>query len=516
MKKKILVLLAVLLVIIPSFAFAAGEKQSFRVGLEASYAPYNWTQQDDSNGAVPIEGTNGEYANGYDVQIAKIVAEGLGRELVIVKTEWDGLPPAVMSGKVDAIIAGMSPTEERKKQIDFTDIYYRVDTVIVVKKDSKYSNASSLADFEGARLGAMLNSLHDDIIDQVPGVIHHPAFTDFTAVRVALDSGKIDGYVSERPEGISAEKANPNVKMIVFNQGQGFKLSPEDEEIAIGLKNGSDLKEPINKILATISEEKRQELMDEVIGFQLKQGGDIVSIFKENLPMFISGVKNTVIISFIGTLIGLVIGMIAGIIRTIPKGRNIVFNIILAFFKFVLNIYVQVFRGTPMIVQAMLFYYGLQLFFNIDMKPMTSAFIVVSVNTGAYMAELIRGGINSIDKGQSEAGRALGMTHFQTMFYVVLPQALKNSLPAIGNEFIVNIKDTSVLNVISVQELFFTTRSIAGANFKYFETYAITSAIYLIMTLSVAGILHLIEKKLMGPESYDKISRDTIMHNKVN
>src|SRR5690554_2097019 len=133
------------------------EKEVFRVGMEAGYAPFNWTQNDDSNGAVKIEGS-AEYAGGYDVEIAKRIAEGLGRELVIVKTEWDGLPPAVMSGKIDAIIAGMSPTAERLKTIDFSDIYYTSDLVMVVKKGGPYENATSLDDFAGAKITAQLNT----------------------------------------------------------------------------------------------------------------------------------------------------------------------------------------------------------------------------------------------------------------------------------------------------------------------------------------------------------------------
>lgn len=503
MKKRLLLIVLVFMTVFPAFVMAEGEKLKFRVGMEAAYAPFNWTQQNDSNGAVPIEGAKGEYANGYDVQIAKLIAEGLDRELVIVKTEWDGLAPALTSGKIDAIIAGMSPTEERKKEIDFTENYYESNLVLVTKKDSKYSGAKSLEDFRGARVAGQLNTFHDRVIDQIPEVDHQPAFTDFSAMRVALESGKIDAYVSERPEGISASRANNKFSMVELEKG--FEVSADDVAVAIGLKKNSDLREKINTVLSNFSPERRQKLMDDMVNIQLGGGGNIVSIFKDNLPMFISGLVNTVIISFIGTLIGLLIGMFVGIFKTLPSSRNAFVNFILSIFKGILNIYVQVFRGTPMIVQAMLFYYGLQQFFDINMSPMTSAFIVVSVNTGAYMAELVRGGINSIDRGQGEATYALGMNHFQSMIYVILPQAFKNILPSIGNEFIVNIKDTSVLNVISVQELFFTTKSIAGANFKYFETYAITSIIYLVMTLSIAGLLHLLERRLMGKENYEKL-----------
>ncbi|NLP34438.1 MAG: transporter substrate-binding domain-containing protein [Clostridiales bacterium] len=238
------------------------DNNTFKVGLEAGYAPFNWTQIDDSNGAVPIEG-NAEFAGGYDVEIAKRIAEGLGKELVIVKTEWDGLVPALLSGKIDAIIAGMSPTEDRKQTIDFTDIYYKSDLVMVVKRGSEYENATSIQDFSGAKVTAQLNTFHYSVIDQIEGVKKEIALDNFPTMRVALESGTIDGYVSERPEGVSASSANDNFVMVEFEDG--FVTSEEDTAIAVGVKKGSELTAKINEILAGISEEERQEIMDQAI-----------------------------------------------------------------------------------------------------------------------------------------------------------------------------------------------------------------------------------------------------------
>ncbi|MGI6279504.1 MAG: transporter substrate-binding domain-containing protein [Acutalibacteraceae bacterium] len=273
MKKKKSMLIAAILAIVMLFSGCGstadteskGAKTSgntFKVGLEAGYAPFNWTQMDDSNGAVKIQNA-AEYAGGYDVEIAKLIAESLGKELVIVKTEWDGLIPSLTSGKIDAIIAGMSPTAERLETIDFSDIYYKSDLVIVVKKGSKYENAKSLDDFAGAKITAQLNTFHYTVIDQIKGVKKQTAMENFPAMRVALESGIIDGYVSERPEGVSAEAANSNFKMVEL--AKGFETSPEDTAIAVGVKKGSDLTEKINEALAKISEEKRKELMDNAI-----------------------------------------------------------------------------------------------------------------------------------------------------------------------------------------------------------------------------------------------------------
>lgn len=238
------------------------EKDTFTVGLEAGYAPFNWTQIDDSNGGVKIDGTS-EYAGGYDVEIAKRIAEGLEKELVIVKIEWGGLLPALTSGKIDAIIAGMSPTAERLKVIDFSDNYYNSDLVMVVKKGSRYEKASSIQDFSGAKITAQLNTFHYSVIDQIEGVDKQPAMDNFPAMRVALETGMIDGYVSERPEGISASIANENFVMVEFTDG--FITSEDDTAIAVGIKKGSQLTEKINDILREITLEERIKIMDEAI-----------------------------------------------------------------------------------------------------------------------------------------------------------------------------------------------------------------------------------------------------------
>lgn len=267
MKRIVTVALSLLLLLALPAAFTACKAATggeFKVGMECAYAPFNYTQTTDANGAVPIEGTN-EFAGGYDVQMAKLVAEGLGKKLVIVKTSWDGLPPAVQAGTIDAIIAGMSPRADRRETLDFTDYYYASSLVIVVKNGGQYENATGLADFAGAKITGQLDTLHYDVIDQIEGVDKQTAAADFPTMRVALESGAIDGYVSERPEGLSAQAANSVFKMIEFAEGKGFAATEDDYSLSIGLKKGSDLTEKINKVLAGITAEKRQQLMDDAI-----------------------------------------------------------------------------------------------------------------------------------------------------------------------------------------------------------------------------------------------------------
>lgn len=234
----------------------------------------------------------------------------------------------------------------------------------------------------------------------------------------------------------------------------------------------------------------------------------IVKIMSENWPMFLRGAGMTLLIALIGTVMGAVIGLLAGVIRTIPVPERGPKKVFLNIVNFILSIYIEFFRGTPMIVQAMVIYYGSALAFGIDMNVLVAALIIVSINTGAYMAEIVRGGIVSVDRGQFEAAQAIGMNHVQTMMNVVLPQVIRNILPATGNQFVINIKDTSVLNVISVSELYFLTKSVAGNNFRYFESFFVACMIYFIMTFIVSRVIRYFERKLDGPENYKMVDQE--------
>lgn len=263
MKTRINRLLAMLIISLLVLSGCSKKDESvFKVGLEAGYAPFNWTQVDDSNGGVAIEGSS-EFAGGYDVEIAKLIAKELNKDLVIVKIGWGGLVPAVDSGVVDAIIAGMSPTEERKESIDFSDNYYNSDLVMVVKKGGTYENAKTLDDFAGAKVTAQQSTFHYTVIDQIKDVKKDVAMADFPAMRVALESGIIDAYVSERPEGISASNANDNFFMVDLEVG--FETLDDDTAIAVGLKKDNPMISKINEAINKISDTQRKEIMDQAI-----------------------------------------------------------------------------------------------------------------------------------------------------------------------------------------------------------------------------------------------------------
>ncbi len=226
--------------------------------------------------------------------------------------------------------------------------------------------------------------------------------------------------------------------------------------------------------------------------------------------LFLKGSLYTLLLAIIGTIVGCIIGFIVGIVRTIDAGpdTNKFNKVLLKVIKWILSFYVEFFRGTPMIVQAMVIYYGSMQLFNIDMSPFSAGLLVVSINTGAYMAETVRGGIEAIDIGQTEGAKAIGMTHVQTMLYIIIPQTLRNIMPQIGNNLIINIKDTSVLNVISVTELYFAGKSASGTYYKYFEVNFIICIMYFIMNLAISRLLRFIEKKMDGPDSYKLVKSD--------
>ena len=234
----------------------------------------------------------------------------------------------------------------------------------------------------------------------------------------------------------------------------------------------------------------------------------IVYLLQQYGTSYLKGAGTTLVIALVSTFVGCVIGFAVGIVQTIPsdpKRDSVVKRVLLKIVKIIMKAYVELFRGTPMIVQAVFIYYGMAQVFGIQLGMWSAAFFVVSINTGAYMAESVRGGIISVDPGQMEGAKAIGMTHFQAMIHVILPQAFRNIIPQIGNNFIINIKDTSVLSIISIVDLFFVHKSVAGALYTYFESATIVMCIYLTMTLVSSRLLLLWEKKLDGDENFELV-----------
>ena len=249
---------------------AAGGKDQkvLKVGMECAYAPYNWSQTTNENGAVPIAGTN-EFANGYDVMMAKKLAEAMNMKLEIHKMEWDGLAPAVVSGKIDAAIAGMSITAKRKQSVDFTKPYYYASVVALVKKDGPFAKAQSVADLKGAVATSQLNTIWYDQIDQIPAVKKLPAIDTVPGMVVALTSGKVNVLVCDIPTAKAAAFTNKDLMMLEFKGDKAFKTSKEDVEIGVAVKKGNkELLDGMNKVLGGMTEADFNKIMDEAIKLQ--------------------------------------------------------------------------------------------------------------------------------------------------------------------------------------------------------------------------------------------------------
>ncbi|MCI8893513.1 MAG: amino acid ABC transporter permease [Lachnospiraceae bacterium] len=238
-----------------------------------------------------------------------------------------------------------------------------------------------------------------------------------------------------------------------------------------------------------------------------------VSLIWENYSgMFLYGTLITLVIAISGTILGSLIGFVVGIVQGIPveSGSSTLRRVVVKILNIIISIYVEIFRGTPMMVQAVVVFYGSMQLFNLDMPPLAAGILVLSLNTGAYFAESVRGAITGIDPGQTEGAKAIGMTHFQTMLYVIIPQAFRTLIPQIGNAFVSAIKDTSVLNVITVSELYFAGRTACGVYFRYFETYFIIALIYLILTFVMSRLLKLLEKRMDGSRNYELLEEGEV------
>ena len=230
---------------------------------------------------------------------------------------------------------------------------------------------------------------------------------------------------------------------------------------------------------------------------------DVWNILVKYYPQLLQGIGNTLLISLIGTVAGLLIGMLTGVVRTAPLSGNGLLRFLQKLLNGIIAVYVEIFRGTPMMVQSMVIYWGYA--FATGGKTLAlipSGILIVSINTGAYMAEIVRGGIISIDRGQFEGAMSIGMSHGQTMLRVIIPQVLRNILPSVSNEFVINIKDTSVLNVIGVTELYYFAGIIKRQNFQTLQTYLVVCVLYFIMTFTITRLLRLLDKKIVGKENY--------------
>lgn len=245
-------------------ASSSNSSDTLRVGMECNYAPFNWSTTKEAEYTQPI--SSADYCDGYDVVVAKNLADKIGKKVEIVKLDWDNLILSLNNNQIDAVIAGMTATDERKQQVNFTDPYYVSEEVLIVKKDSQYTSATGLEDFKGATVQGQMNTIYDEVIDQIPGVNHMPAAETFPAAIQALQAGSVDAVTSELPVANGVISANPDLAVVRFAEGKGFKA---DTSVSIAVrKNDDELLNALQDALKTIDTDTRNTWMEEAVNRQ--------------------------------------------------------------------------------------------------------------------------------------------------------------------------------------------------------------------------------------------------------
>ncbi|MCM2649997.1 ABC transporter substrate-binding protein/permease [Lactiplantibacillus plantarum] len=443
------------------------------MGTSPDYPPYEF--QATVNGKSKIVG--------MDVQIGKQVAKDLGVKLKIKSMSFDSLLVALQTGKVDMIISGMNPTPSRRKNVDFTHVYYQGGYDIVINKTDKgkYKNKNS---FKNGTLGAQTGTTQYNAVKNQT-TAKAKGMTSQSDLILALQSHKVDGVAMEKP---SAEAYVANNKSLVAIPSD-FNMSSSATSSAIAFRKGST--SLVNKVNKTVDRIKKQNLVKKQY---LPAAGKYLKTNTVNTSMghywkaFATGIEYTLIITVCSVFFGFIIGILLALAR-MAKGNPLKTAI-----RWLATAYVEFIRGTPMMVQVMFVYFGLGLFVNLP--ALTSGIIAISLNSGAYVAEYIRGGINSVDVGQTEAARSLGMSNGETMRYVVLPQALKNIWPSLGNEFITLIKDSSIVSIIGVTELIYQSNIVRSDTYRGVAPIVVIMVLYFIFTFTASRILNYFERRM--------------------
>lgn len=416
---------------------------------------------------------------GMDIDVAKKVAKDLGVKLVIKSMNFDSLLVAIQTGKADMAIGGINPTNERRQSVDFSDIYYSggQSFLINAKDVNKFKSVKNL---RGAKIGAQTGTLQYGLAKKrIPGATVK-GMDKSTDLVLALKTNKIDALGIEKPSAEAYVKNDPTLKMIP----SGYHLNKNDVGAAIAFKKGSNsLVNAVNKSIVQI---KKQHLTDKY----LASAGKYMKVNTVNTSMFhywtyfAKGVEYTILISLVATFFGVLIGVILALMRFSKQ----------KLFRGLAISYTEFIRGTPLMVQVMFVYFGIGVVINIP--ALISGMIAVSLNSGAYVAEIIRGGINSVEKGQTEAAESLGLTKGDMMRYVILPQAFKNIWPALGNEFISLIKESSIVSIIGVTDLIYQLNIVRADTYRGVMPIFVAMVLYFLMTFLLTRLLNYYEGKM--------------------
>ncbi|HCV6151177.1 TPA: ABC transporter permease subunit [Staphylococcus aureus] len=443
------------------------ERGELRVGLSADYAPMEF--EHTVNGKT-------EYA-GVDIDLAKKIAKDNNLKLKIVNMSFDSLLGALKTGKIDIIISGMTSTPERKKQVDFSDSYMMTKNIMLVKKD-KVNEYKDIKDFNNKKVGAQKGTEQEKIAQTEIENASITSLSRLPDVILALKSGKVEGAVVEKPVAEAYLKQNP--KLGISN----VKFNEEEKDTVIAVpKDSPKLLSQINK---TIKEVKDKGLIDKYMTNAANAMNDDSGFISKYGSFFLKGIKITILISLIGVALGSILGAFVALMK-LSKIKII---------SWIASIYIEILRGTPMLVQVFIVFFGITAALGLDISALVCGIIALVINSSAYIAEIIRAGINAVDKGQMEAARSLGLNYRQTMKSVIMPQAIKNILPALGNEFVTLIKESSIVSTIGVGEIMFNAQVVQGISFDPFTPLIVAAALYFVLTFVLTRIMNMIEGRL--------------------
>lgn len=443
------------------------ERDELRVGLSADYAPMEF--EHTVNGKT-------EYA-GVDIDLAKKIAKDNNLKLKIVNMSFDSLLGALKTGKIDIIISGMTSTPERKKQVDFSDSYMMTKNIMLVKKD-KVNEYKDIKDFNNKKVGAQKGTEQEKIAQTEIENASITSLSRLPDVILALKSGKVEGAVVEKPVAEAYLKQNP--KLGISN----VKFNEEEKDTVIAVpKDSPKLLSQINK---TIKEVKDKGLIDKYMTNAANAMNDDSGFISKYGSFFLKGIKITILISLIGVALGSILGAFVALMK-LSKIKII---------SWIASIYIEILRGTPMLVQVFIVFFGITAALGLDISALVCGTIALVINSSAYIAEIIRAGINAVDKGQMEAARSLGLNYRQTMKSVIMPQAIKNILPALGNEFVTLIKESSIVSTIGVGEIMFNAQVVQGISFDPFTPLIVAAALYFVLTFVLTRIMNMIEGRL--------------------
>ncbi|HCE4384728.1 TPA: ABC transporter permease subunit [Staphylococcus aureus] len=443
------------------------ERGELRVGLSADYAPMEF--EHTVNGKT-------EYA-GVDIDLAKKIAKDNNLKLKIVNMSFDSLLGALKTGKIDIIISGMTSTPERKKQVDFSDSYMMTKNIMLVKKD-KVNEYKDIKDFNNKKVGAQKGTEQEKIAQTEIENASITSLSRLPDVILALKSGKVEGAVVEKPVAEAYLKQNP--KLGISN----VKFNEEEKDTVIAVpKDSPKLLSQINK---TIKEVKDKGLIDKYMTNAANAMNDDSGFISKYGSFFLKGIKITILISLIGVALGSILGAFVALMK-LSKIKII---------SWIASIYIEILRGTPMLVQVFIVFFGITAALGLDISALVCGTIALVINSTAYIAEIIRAGINAVDKGQMEAARSLGLNYRQTMKSVIMPQAIKNILPALGNEFVTLIKESSIVSTIGVGEIMFNAQVVQGISFDPFTPLLVAAALYFVLTFVLTRIMNMIEGRL--------------------